>query len=388
MSAIELPACMTHPSIQSDPTPARSPHWPVTASAATPSTLERWFLHLLKTRPMAFWSGVWLSVFLVGVVAVGSLISPNAAERRSVSAVAVGSDSAVATQPLDTKGKVPVWLFGAIAITCTAGSILVSRQLNPAAVAARPLSRTTRRKLAKHRLELQQAIAAVPALAPAGVPQPLPGSVVSPVATAQGASLLSPPPTLQAALPAGAPKPNRQANARPPKTRKPKPSQPKASSPKVNPPNLNPPKANQPKARKRKANPVPPPVSRPKQRRRWGQRSQPQVKRLQPYTPGELLWRGPAMQTPPLAPLPQPTVSPPLPPVTPPPAQPQAQPAMSFTLKTTPARSPQAPRNLQLAQPQAVSVIPTEAVHPLDWQADRLAELMDVRKTRSLQDWS
>lgn len=90
----------------------------------------RWFTHLLQTRPMAFWGGVWVSVFLVAIVAVGSLMSPNAAERRSVSAIAVGSDSVVATQPLDKKGQVPFWLFGAIAITCTAGSLLVSRQLN------------------------------------------------------------------------------------------------------------------------------------------------------------------------------------------------------------------------------------------------------------------
>ncbi|MDX2241370.1 MAG: hypothetical protein NW224_11850 [Leptolyngbyaceae cyanobacterium bins.302] len=98
---------------------------------ASDATLLRWFGYLLETRPMAFWGGVWVSVFLIAVVAFGSLLSPSAAERRSVSAIALGSDSGVATQPLESRGKVPLWMFGAIAITCTAGSILVSRQLQP-----------------------------------------------------------------------------------------------------------------------------------------------------------------------------------------------------------------------------------------------------------------
>lgn len=100
---------------------------------------------------MAFWSGVWVSVFLIAIVAVGSLLSPNAAERRSVSAIAIGSDSAVATQPLEGRGKVPLWLFGAIAITCGAGSVLVSRQLNASQAQPTPyaVARPARRKAAK-----------------------------------------------------------------------------------------------------------------------------------------------------------------------------------------------------------------------------------------------
>ncbi|MBF2025867.1 MAG: hypothetical protein IGS48_03755 [Oscillatoriales cyanobacterium C42_A2020_001] len=118
-----------HPQATPSPSVTRS----VVSNRATSDTVMRWFNHLLQTRPMAFWGGVWVSVFLIGVVAVGSLMSPNASERRSVSAIAIGSDSVVATQPLEQKGKVPFWLFGAIAVTCTAGSFLVSRQLSPAA---------------------------------------------------------------------------------------------------------------------------------------------------------------------------------------------------------------------------------------------------------------
>lgn len=123
---------MEHPSIVPNavqPPTAAQPHR--VRQKGNDITLMHWFGYLLETRPLAFWSGVWVSVFLVAVVAVGSLLSPNASERRSVSAIALGSDSGVATQPLENRGKVPFWMFGAIAVTCTAGSILVSRQLKP-----------------------------------------------------------------------------------------------------------------------------------------------------------------------------------------------------------------------------------------------------------------
>ncbi len=123
---------------------------PAMPNRATNDTVMQWFNHLLKTRPMAFWGGVWVSVFLIAVVAFGSLMSPNAAERRSVSAIAIGSDSVVATQPIEQKGKIPFWLFGAIAVTCTAGSFLISRQLSPASsVPSRPAQARTRQQLVR-----------------------------------------------------------------------------------------------------------------------------------------------------------------------------------------------------------------------------------------------
>lgn len=129
---------------------------------ATDVPVMRWFGHLLETRPMAFWSGIWVSTFLIGVVAFGSLLSPSASERRSVSAIALGSDSGVATQPIENQRKVPLWMFGAIAVTCTAGSILVSRQLKPGATPPAP-----RRRVKKQR----PAAARVPAVKPRQVAQ-------------------------------------------------------------------------------------------------------------------------------------------------------------------------------------------------------------------------
>jgi hypothetical protein len=88
-------------------------------------------LHLMATRPLAFLGSLWVTVVLIAIVALGGLISPTVTERRSVSITAVGSESSVASEPVLKQRQMPFWLFGAIAISCTAGSIFVSRQLNP-----------------------------------------------------------------------------------------------------------------------------------------------------------------------------------------------------------------------------------------------------------------
>ncbi|MGI0486215.1 hypothetical protein ACN4EK_12310 [Pantanalinema rosaneae CENA516] len=92
-----------------------------------------------------------MSLLLIALVAIGGLLSPGASERRSVSTTVVGSDSTLATQPMPQQARVPLWMFGAIALTCTAGSILVSRQLNRPPVPPRrmtkPRSRSVKRRL-------------------------------------------------------------------------------------------------------------------------------------------------------------------------------------------------------------------------------------------------
>ncbi|HEY9616724.1 MAG TPA: hypothetical protein V6C64_07785 [Microcoleaceae cyanobacterium] len=97
------------------------------------------------TRPLILVGGMWVSLLLIAVVAIGGLLSPGASEHRSVSTTIVGSDSEVAIQPAPQQARVPLWMFGAIALTCTAGSILVSRQLNRPPVPPRRLARTKSR---------------------------------------------------------------------------------------------------------------------------------------------------------------------------------------------------------------------------------------------------
>lgn len=250
----------------------------------------KWLTYLLQTRPMAFWSGVWVSVFLVAMVAVGSLISPNAAERRSVSAIAIGSDSVVATQPLNKKDQVPLWLFGAIAITCTAGSFLVSRQLS----SKTPLLRKT--TLRRRR------------------PQK---------------SLTSPQPTKHLST---------------------KPRQPR-----------------------RKATNHP--------------------QRLKPYSPSEPLFNRPQAQA----------VSPTQ--IYPPVAEPRPLSVPSFTVNRVKTQQHQGSkaqtqqrRALEVEMPELskkprstanvpVTVVPEEHIHPLDWQAPRLADAVDLRRRKSINTW-
>lgn len=85
---------------------------------------------LLKTRPVVFWGGVWTSIFLVSLVAVGCLLSPSASSNRTAATIASDVEPAVETVPMpDQEGRVSAWMFAAIALTCTAGSILITRYL-------------------------------------------------------------------------------------------------------------------------------------------------------------------------------------------------------------------------------------------------------------------
>lgn len=83
---------------------------------------------LLETRPAVFWGGLWASLFLVMMVSLSSLLSPGSPGRMA-SGAAFGSSSTKTAQEVKQKNRVPLWLFGAIALSCTAGSILVSKQL-------------------------------------------------------------------------------------------------------------------------------------------------------------------------------------------------------------------------------------------------------------------
>lgn len=138
--------------------------------------------HLLMTRPLIIVGGMWVSLFLIALVAVGGLLSPGASERRSVSTTVIGSDSAIATQPMPQQARVPLWMFGAIALTCTAGSILVSRQLNRPATPPRRLSRRKSRSFQRLQPQpmAQLVLPPAPGYPPSRPPskqQPLPRSV-------------------------------------------------------------------------------------------------------------------------------------------------------------------------------------------------------------------
>ncbi|UBF27765.1 hypothetical protein K9N68_07580 [Kovacikia minuta CCNUW1] len=87
---------------------------------------------LVQAHPILFLGGLWVSIFLVGSVALSGLLSPGLPAGRRASEAAFGS-STVATNVAQPKeqshSRIPIWLFGAITLSCTAGSIFVSKQL-------------------------------------------------------------------------------------------------------------------------------------------------------------------------------------------------------------------------------------------------------------------
>ncbi len=87
---------------------------------------------LVLTRPLMVVGGLWVSVILVGAIALSGLLSPGLPGGRRASEASFGSTTvATSVEPGKDRShrRLPIWLFGAIALSCTAGSIVVSKQL-------------------------------------------------------------------------------------------------------------------------------------------------------------------------------------------------------------------------------------------------------------------
>lgn len=102
----------------------------ILGNSADASSYRSLIAYLLRTRPVAFWSGVWTSIFLVSLVALGCLLSPSASSNRTPAEIAADAQSDGKTvPPPPQEGQVPIWMFGAVVLTCTTGSLLVARYL-------------------------------------------------------------------------------------------------------------------------------------------------------------------------------------------------------------------------------------------------------------------
>lgn len=121
-----------------------TPGQPDSPPQAQRSTIQS-LMGVLEVRPLIFWSGIWVSMLLVAMVSVSSLLSPGLVDERTASEAAFGGNSAEAAQQVKQRSRVPLWLFGAIALTCTAGSFLISKQLarpqSPRSIVRKPASR-------------------------------------------------------------------------------------------------------------------------------------------------------------------------------------------------------------------------------------------------------
>ena len=91
----------------------------------------------LKRHPMEFWGVIWVSIALPSAFAIGSLTNPNAApdagEPQTVAAIAQNSQTQEARPPKPSpdSGQLPLWVFGAIAVGCTASCLVLAGHLKP-----------------------------------------------------------------------------------------------------------------------------------------------------------------------------------------------------------------------------------------------------------------
>ena len=85
---------------------------------------------LCDSHPLLVWAGIWTTVLLVGAIAVGGLVSPSISGGHKTSGAAFGSSTNAEIEPVGEKNQSAFWIFGAITLSCTAGSILVSKRLH------------------------------------------------------------------------------------------------------------------------------------------------------------------------------------------------------------------------------------------------------------------
>lgn len=87
-----------------------------------------------KHQPIFFWGGLWAIVFLVGITALANLLNPAASKDPQFAQAKVRSSTTIqsaTTQSTGGQGQLPVWLFGAIALSCSASSLMLARHLAP-----------------------------------------------------------------------------------------------------------------------------------------------------------------------------------------------------------------------------------------------------------------
>lgn len=86
----------------------------------------------LKRHPIIFWSLIWIAIALPSGFAIGSLMNPNA--EMPTGAIAQNSEIKAA-QPMPKSvpdaGRPPLWVFGAIALSCTASCFIIAQYIKP-----------------------------------------------------------------------------------------------------------------------------------------------------------------------------------------------------------------------------------------------------------------
>jgi hypothetical protein len=71
----------------------------------------------------------WVVVLVIAVMAVNGLLSPSASNGHRTPGAAIIRDTAETSQT-NSQARIPLWLFGAVALSCAAGSMLIAKQAN------------------------------------------------------------------------------------------------------------------------------------------------------------------------------------------------------------------------------------------------------------------
>ena len=175
----------------------------------------------------------WVVVMIIAVTAVSGLLSLNASNGHRTPGAAAMRETAE-TAPANSPARLPLWLFGAIALSCAAGSMLISKQANrPPRLrkSSAKVKRLTSRPAAVEPQPILQSISPQPTPQPAPqpmrqpIPQPTPVPAMAPV---------QPPPRHPAPVPSFVlhrQQPSAATDASPPETSAPEISTPETSTP-------------------------------------------------------------------------------------------------------------------------------------------------------------
>ena len=111
---------------------SKPPQSPIPARSSQPnrqkSAITAAFSRFLWTRPFAVLGGAWVVMVVISLVAVSGLLSPESSNGKKTTETAIVRTMAKTHQKEQRQSRLPLWLFGAIAVSCAAGSMLVAKQ--------------------------------------------------------------------------------------------------------------------------------------------------------------------------------------------------------------------------------------------------------------------
>ena len=86
-------------------------------------------LELLKHRPWLLWSGVWAFLLAIIAIATLSLIDTSIVEHEEPQPSPIATENPAQTSS-QTGSPMSLWLLGAVALSCAAGYLVISKRLN------------------------------------------------------------------------------------------------------------------------------------------------------------------------------------------------------------------------------------------------------------------